>query len=188
MNLIRTFAVLVFAIGCSGCGNDAKPPTAAPPPAFKPAPDALLENAAAGQGAAAGQDAAGADNAVPAAGTENEVADGDSPAEDETASDEKMVDDDREVAAPGNVASADVDEPAAGTTDAGAEDAPATVADQPAKAKSGKWMRGLTNAFDRAFSKSLDQAAKSKGAAARPPAAEDDPFPNGEPDSKKPNE
>jgi hypothetical protein len=91
----------------------------------------------------------------------------------------------RSVAADENNDENDLDEPA--TSEPGSPD-PVTdpASDKPAKANSGKWMRGLSNALSRAATKTL--GGQSTEAAPKQPKADDDPFPDGEPNEEKPKE
>ncbi|HVC92128.1 MAG TPA: hypothetical protein VND64_00480 [Pirellulales bacterium] len=188
MNVLRILVVSLIVSGCLGCGNDPKPPAAAPPPPFKPASDVLIENAAKN----------GARNRAPAGAAENAVAADKSPAEAD--SNEEMTDEDKPASVPAETADIDnpeappsvasdengLDEPAA-TAEPGPPD-PGTTAEKPAKTKSSKWLRGLGNALNRAASKTLGEAPKSTSPAAKQPAPDDDPFPDGEPDQEEPKE
>ncbi len=49
-------------------------------------------------------------------------------------------------------------------------------------------MRGLSKAWGRAATKTLGGAAQSTEAAPKQPKADDDPFPDGEPNEDKPKE
>ncbi|HUY34657.1 MAG TPA: hypothetical protein VMV69_18070 [Pirellulales bacterium] len=204
MNVFRLLALsLIVAVGV-GCGNDPAPPAAAPPK-FEPASDLLTAKEAAGKPSAV----------APTGGAENALDADESPAE--TAANEDMADEIGSASTPdapagivdsddtvgvGSVAS-DEDPPAATSENGSPDPLPESTADTPAeekpgetkpvgaksgKTKSGRWMRGLTGALNRAFAKSLDKAAQGAGAAAKQPAPEDDPFPKGEPEEDQPKD